>query len=275
MKIKRNIIIIIIVAVLIAAAAILFYSQSRGGKSSGTYKDDYKTVEVSDDVGAKVSKAIFDNYSGNFLDGECEAEGHVIMEIADTGSKTVVYALVEYAEFGFENGIFTDISGANNPAVITIDNSTGECEFREPRDGSFYSEDINEMFPESCRAKILNAEGYRTELWDQMEVYARKYLESIGRDAEIRTYARVEHYHLSEYGISEKVMNAVDEKCAYFPDEEGNREKIEDGVRYVYSTAYDQESGLIKYTKYEYDTEKTVLYIEVNGQTGEIVTCNE
>ena len=271
---KRNIIIIAIVVILIPAVAVLLFS--RGKKdSSGTYKDDYKTAAVSGDIDETVSKAILEHYSGNFLKGECEAEGHVAMEIEDTGSKTIVYALVKYAEFGFESGVFTDISGGSNPAVITIDKLTGKYDFKEPRDGSYYSEDIHDMFPETCHAKILNADGYSKEMWNQMSVYARKYLDSIGRDAEILTYTAFEHHHLSEYGITEEVLEAVDEKCDYFPDGNGNRERIEDGVRYVYSTEYDRESELIKYTKYEYDTEKTVLYIEVNSKTGEIVTCNE
>ena len=72
--------------------------------------------------------------------------------------------------------------------------------------------------------------------------------------------------------MSVEVSNALltIEKLYPFPMYIGNEERIEDGVRYVYETAWDHEGasvGTVAYTKYAYDTEDVVerYVFQVNG----------
>lgn len=64
----------------------------------------------------------------------------------------------EYAEI---KGKLTRLSGVSAPAVVNYPNELSYYDFKKfshrvPRDGSFYSEDVKEMFPEEVQEKIFN-----------------------------------------------------------------------------------------------------------------------
>lgn len=226
-----------------------------------------------------VSQVLLDQASSGYMEGECAAEGHIILDTVREDDVWQVYTLASVGQYGFCTGHFEKISGSGAiPTMFTIgqdENGNYVCdEIWEPEDGSYYADSIKETFPRKLWNKALNAHERYGELQEQEEAYAQAYLESIGREAPIGDYGDFEHPLFTENGMSVEVSNALltIEKLYPFPMHIGNVERIEDGVRYVYETAWNHQGegvGTAIYTKYEYDTNQVVQrYIfQVEGDT--------
>lgn len=226
-----------------------------------------------------VSQVLLDQASSDYLRGECAAEGHIILDTVQEGDFWKVYTLASVGQYGFCTGHFEKISGSGAiPTMITIgqeENGEYYCHgIWEPMDGNLYEDSIKETFPQELWTKVMNAHERYGELQEQEESYAQDYLESIGREATIGSYGDFEHPLFTDNGMSVEVSNALIamERLCYFPMFIGNQERIEDGVRYVYETAWDHQgngAGTATYTKYAYDTGEIVTqYVfQVNGDT--------
>lgn len=224
-----------------------------------------------------VTQAILENNSDHYMAGECSAEGHYIMEVEDTGDQVKTYVLTMYGNYGFEDGNFIKVSGSGViPAVITFkkesDGSYEQLDYQMPMDGGMYIESVNEMFPEALQELCLKVpEEIREDLERQERQYAPVYLKSIGRTAEIGEFGDYDHKTFSDLGVPVEVSNQMMENraLAEYPFWLGNREQIEDGIRYIYETAYLIHKEEIQYTKYIYDTEEVVEQYIFDAITGE------
>ncbi|MCQ2475174.1 MAG: M56 family metallopeptidase [Clostridia bacterium] len=264
----------IIIAAIIASivVAVCFTTSRKENKIFQAGIVDYNPEE---EEKQSVYNAIVDTYiKDKDMLGECSTAGYVIYGAEEKENEKKIYAYVSYEGFGFQNGYFAGISGGSNPAVITVDKKTGERRLFAPGDGSDYVKDIKKLFPVKYQYRALNpTEKDYQSMWEQETEQAQKYLDSIGRKAEICSYSQVEHKLLSDYGIDES-KTAVITKRYNFNDPIGSYEAIENGIRYVYQTDFDEKTGMITYTKYEYETKKIALYIRVNSATGEIISSN-
>lgn len=196
------------------------------------------------DIDSAVSQAI-KSRSHAYLAGETAAEGHIILDSEESGGTVKTYTIASFGAFGFENGIFTKISGSGAiPTVMTFSrNSNGGyslLEYKEPEDGSGYAASIKKMFPGKLQDRVLSSHGDYEELARQQEAQAAEYLKTIGRTAEVSA-AHVEkqlaninvdasNKLFSEYGKYDAFINS----CPYWI---GTRERIENGVRYIYETS--------------------------------------
>ena len=226
-----------------------------------------------------VSQVLLDHASSDYLQGECAAEGHIILDTVQEEEFWKIYTLASVGQYGFCSGHFEKISGSGAiPTMITIgqeENGDYYCHgIWEPTDGNGYEDSIKETFPEELWDKVLNAHERYGELQEQEEAYAQAYLQSIGREAPIGDYGDFEHPLFTENGMSVEVSNALlaIEKLYPFPMFIGNVEQMENGVRYVYETAWDYQRngiGTATYTKYVYDSGEIVTqYVfQVNGDT--------
>ncbi len=226
-----------------------------------------------------VSQVLLDQASSGYMEGECAAEGHIILDTVQEEDVWKVYTLASVGQYGFCSGHFEKISGSGAiPTMITIgqeENGDYCCHgVWEPMDGNLYADSIKETFPRKLWNKALNGHERYGELQEQEESYAQAYLESIGREAPIGDYGDFEHPLFTENGMSVEVSNALltIEKLYPFPMHMGNEERIEGGVRVVYETAWDHQGegvGTVTYTKYAYDTEEIVerYVFQVNGDT--------
>ena len=211
-----------------------------------------------------VSQVLLDQASSGYMEGECAAEGHIILDTVQEGDFWQVYTLASVGQYGFCTGHFEKISGSGAiPTMLTIgqeENGTYYCHgVWQPMDGNLYADSIKETFPRSLWNKALGADERYGELKDQEQVYAQAYLESIGREAPIGSYGDFEHPLFTDQGMSVEVSNALltIEKLYPFPMYIGNEERIEDGVRWVYQTSWQHDGngkGYAAYTKYAYDT---------------------
>ena len=200
-----------------------------------------------------VSSAILSRLSSDPF-GEKKAEGHVTLGTQkDKNGETLVYVVASYAAFGFENNVFTIVSGSGaTPAVIRLSGNGSDYKlisYTEIEDGDRNQSSIQSMFPEQYWASAKNVGQYLSELQKQQVAQASAYLKSIGRDAQIQLSGVAR----KSFNISAKASNtliAINELSDY-PSWIGTREKVVGGTRTVYKAGEQDLTGysLITYTK--------------------------
>ena len=231
-------------------------------------------VTYTNDLDEAVKLALLQKNQGRYFRGECSGEGHIILGQKEEFDITTVYALTMYGEYGFENGNFTKVSGSGIiPAVFTFTNSENgfACtKMEEPEDGARYGDSIRRLFPPEYLDRVLSPTNNDSQdLKSQERSYASGYLKKIGRNAEIGNYGDFEHILLNDVGVSVEVSNSINDKqYANYPYWIGNREALENGIRYVYEMSYNEKEHEIVFMKYEYDTKKTVELIRLDSITG-------
>lgn len=253
-----------------------------GEEAAGSVQADPEAGETESaeriyDIEEAVSYAILHRNADAYMLGECSAEGHHILETEEAGDQVTVYVLAMFGYYGFEDGNFIKVSGSGAiPTVITFrkhpDGSYGLLDHQEAMDGGMYLESIKELFPERLQESCLHvSETIMEDLRAQEHQYAADYLEAIGREAEIGEFGDYDHKILTDLGVSVEVSNQMAEykELGAYPFWLGNREQIEDGVRYLYEKAYRMDLEEIRYTKYVYGTEEIVEQHIFDALTGE------
>ncbi len=220
------------------------------------------------------------------LSGEVSGEGHIVMdkEGDEKSGEQVCYCLATYSRYEFQDGNFVVCAGNGViPTVITLDiNEDGEyslVSYKEAEDGNDFVPSIKENFPEALWSRCITIDDDdANELKRQDRAYAEEYLATIGRDdAEVGEYSDYEHPIATDLGISEEVSNKMldiesgdgfEKNCPFWF---GEREVIEDDVRYIYRTEYDEKAKEIKYSKTDYESGDVVESSIYSAKTGEKV----
>ena len=132
---------------------------------------------------------------------------------------------------------------------------------------------LKKMFPKSCVNDVLNlSDKNEKSINEQQKEYAKSYLKSIGREATVGTMSDFEYPLLTDMGVSVDVSNRMDYyilKNEQYPYWIGNKELIENGIRYVYQMDYNKSENKIIYTKYEYENPNNIIEkIIVDSLTG-------
>ncbi|MGE5474150.1 MAG: hypothetical protein ACM3UU_08025 [Ignavibacteriales bacterium] len=224
------------------------------------FEDTKKLKKIIDEVFSKlpnnpqiieqaVSQAILEQHS-KYLDGEAATEGHIILETEEKNGKVKAYTVSSFSWFGFENGVFTTVSGSGAiPTVMTFSkNEKGQyllLEYKEPLDGAMNVKSTKEMFPKKLWNEVLSGDKYYSELVKQEEAQAAKYLEDIGRKAEV-SHKYVER-KLPKINVeaSNKLFaefTKYNSELNKFPYWLGTREQLENGLRYIYETSQNKTS---------------------------------
>ena len=240
------------------------------------------TADNMAEIEKAVSKAILDDNKIKYYDfgTECATEGHIIYGTEIVDNKCKVYVLTDYSQFGFENGYFVEKGGGSVPAVMTFEKTTDGYKLLNidyVEDGTRYQPSIEEMFPKKYQYRVMfPTEKDSENLWNQNKAYAKAYLDKIGRSEEIRRYSEVEHILLTDVGISVEVSNKIleNKNIPNYNYDLGYFESVEDGIRYIYSKAYDKEKNKIICLKEVYDTKEGVEKIEIDSLTGEVISIS-
>ena len=93
------------------------------------------------------------------------------------GDETTIYMWVLYMEYSYDNGLKEE-SGAHIPTVITVRETNDNyelVEYWEPRDGSYYPEDIRDKFPWYLQREALDSQRYITKQSANCERMAREH----------------------------------------------------------------------------------------------------
>lgn len=246
-------------------------------KSKKSFREFYSTLYDETNTDNMISAAILEQSKDGYLSGECRAEGHIILgteKIAKTGSSNTegiaVYALVSYGEYGFENGNFEKISGSGViPTKITFDMTGKVINYEMPSDGSEYQSSLKKLFPKEYWSVVSgDLNSYYKDCIQQEHAYAERYLNSIGRKAQIGEYADFDKTLLTHMGVPTEVSNNLlnDKRLLDYPMWIGNREQIENNTRYVYTTFLEKDE--IIYNKRNYETLETVETYTFDAKTG-------
>ena len=237
---------------------------------------DEGSTEIVQDatINSRIFAALKEQRSDSYLQGEYYAEAHNIYCTEIKDGKTVVYAMVREAWFGFVNDYFTEVSGGQYPAVFTFDGD--ECKIERAQDGGLYANSVKELFPKKYANEILkHGDRYNDKLWNELVRQATNYLKSIGRTATVCPIREAGLSTLSDHGVSAEVSNKLTEDPRFdqYPFY-GTEEHIENGVRYLYSVSYDEQAKQIIYEKAPVGEgpAPAVERIVVNGETGEIIS---
>ena len=235
--------------------------------------------ESNPELDEAVSQAIFYINSQYDYHDECITEGHIVYGVEEKGSEVKVYLTEKLATFGFKNGYFMAKSGHFIPAVFTFEKTDDKynlINYEYAEDGERYPSSIKEMFPAAYEYRAFNpTEEDHKSMWNQCVSYAEIYLDEIGRDAEVCDYSDVERVSLTDVGISVEISNMLYESMLPYDMDIGTFEEIEDGVRYIYRTAYEKDKNLLVFTREVYATGAVTSRVEVDTLTGDIVSQND
>lgn len=151
--------------------------------------------QMSDALDSAVSRAILEHYASDNPDGLIRVESHMLLEhvglsgtplVGQTGHivEETVYLLVLHERYSAYGGELEVVGGSYGPAAITFSVSqSGEYtlkEYWEPRDGSHYTEDIQDKFPDSAEKDVGNADDYVDALEQENRKKAQAYLDNLG-----------------------------------------------------------------------------------------------
>lgn len=253
MKRLHFLVLIFLITVSLASCS----TQNKDELPAAPSNEDFQTIDEAVSIAIK-GRSTF------YASGETVTEGHIILDTEEKDGTVKVYTIASNGAFGFENGIFTKVSGSGAiPTVITFsqgeNNQYSLLEYKEPMDGSGYGDSVKKMFPLRLHSRVLSAHEDYATLAKQQEEQAEEYLKSIGRTAEVSA-AHVEkklpdidvqasNKLFSEFTKYNDFLN----NCPYWL---GTREKVENGVRYIYETSQsktDDGCDLITFSKKKED----------------------
>lgn len=221
--------------------------------------------------------------------GEFWAEGHVVLGTEQTGDTAKVYVTTVCQEYGFLDGIFTDIGGGfQEPLAIAFQQTDGGYKLQniDQPDDEDSDASIKKMMPKSCIAKMSkNNAANDTEITRQMTEQAQAYLVSIGRTEPVQDW-RDRDLQLS--GILTPASNQTISFSPPYPLWVTNTERLENGVRYVYARTWtadadaaegytyttpdgssavcDGKPGTETLTKSRYDNQQVVETITIHAE---------
>ncbi len=211
--------------------------------------------------------AIAEQNKGKYLPGECYGVGYKIIETFEESDVLSIYALTAYVEYRFEDNVFVGISGTK-PKVLMRFCKTEDNKY----DLIFYTRlDLFSDLPEEKLEELLlpltkTGNDYVYTEQDIQEVRAQadedaaEYLRSINRVAEVGVREDHEGKRLEELVSDDALLDELfkDEEMSLYPDWIGTTERLENGERYIYQTAFDEERQEIIYTKIEYNTNHVI-----------------
>ncbi len=238
--------------------------------------DPKKTTDVSPALEEAVHTALLqDNKGKNWL-GECATEGHVIYGSEQSGSQWKVYLYHGYERYGFVNGYFTDVAGHWMCAVLTMEPDGDGYVCRKidyPSDGAELAPSIKRLFPKRLERRALSpTQSDHDEVERQCTEQAQAYLRSIGRDAQIVRYDKL---NLKSPDLTADVSNRISNTLSRFEGlyemEIGDREQLESGTRYTYRTAFLSDTNSLLFTKEVYGTDVVKELMLFSAETGEVL----
>lgn len=127
--------------------------------------DPFSNKSLSGKLGVSMDMAVAEHNRSSHSEGRFIATDYDVLLVSESGNETTVYAWVLYEEYSFDGRDVKVETGSHIPTAITFDTSANNndsstydvIEYWEPRDGSYYADDIRAKFPWSIRGKALDA----------------------------------------------------------------------------------------------------------------------
>ena len=258
--------------------------QEQDAAAEASSEEENQNPEITASLDEAIAQGILLCNNNLFKAGETSGEGHILMgqDDADADGNIKCYCLEMFGAYEFQDGNFVKCAGTGAiPCVITVkQNDDGTYEFIsmvEADDGSSFVDSIKKNFPEALWSRCITIDpDDSNELEKQERAYAEEYVSSIGReDAEVGDYSDYDHKLLTDEGVSVEVSNKmIDVQSGdgfefFCPMWIGEREVLDDNVRYVYKTEYDKKKQLITFSKTDYESGEVLETASYSAKTGE------
>ena len=131
-----------------------------------------------------ISEVILEEYKSKEINNCIPFESHYIIGAKEENNQAIVYMLVNYDGFVWEDNDVKSITGSFVPTVVTAKkDKAGRYvleEYWKPRDGDFYGDDIREKFPDSLEDEVFNHESFSKMLNEDNYNRAKKYFIEMG-----------------------------------------------------------------------------------------------
>ena len=228
-------IIIVAVIVCVAVAVVFLTDPLKTGKESESSADNDRQEKLMEFLEYEFRDHNFiESFDGSYQCADCE-----ILEVKESGDEVTVYLWGMYRIYNYDNGLKVE-SGMHIPAVITaqkraVDYVLLDC--WQPRDGSYYEDDIKSKFPKHLQSKALDSQQYVQTQSDRCDAKA------------------ITHY--SSMYVYEDAANYYGEKPGVYLDRE---EK-------TYSFFYCSFLSDFNLGKYELTEDTLTLKRDRNGET--------
>ena len=129
--------------------------------------DPFSNRSLSDKLRISMDMAVAEHNRNSETEGHFVAMDYDLLRVSKSFGRTTVYAWAMYEEYSFDGTDVKEESGSHIPTVITFDTSSEDSdkstydviEYWEPRDGSYYPDDIKSKFPWSIRRKAFDVSG--------------------------------------------------------------------------------------------------------------------
>lgn len=106
--------------------------------------------ELRNDLEEAIMTAILAHHAGKYYPAECQTANFEMLSEVAKDDQIICYGIVLYQEYNLTDGVLEGAAGALVPTVLTFHVSESDglylTEYWEPRDGSYYSEDIKAKF---------------------------------------------------------------------------------------------------------------------------------
>ncbi|MBQ1533192.1 MAG: hypothetical protein IIZ64_00050, partial [Erysipelotrichaceae bacterium] len=132
--------------------------------------DPYSNSSLSEELRFSMDMAVVQHNRPSHSEGHFIATDYDTLLIQRSGKQTSVYAWVLCEEYSFDGKDVQKESGSHIPTAITFDTAERDggpagypvIEYWEPRDGSYYADDIRARFPWSIQGKALDINSSKT-----------------------------------------------------------------------------------------------------------------
>lgn len=229
-----------------------------------------REVPISDDteeslLDTAIREAIFTENFGNYLPGEFQGIGYKIIETFEDDGVLSVYALSEYVEYGFQDGVFVNVSGTNPKVLMRFKQmESGNYElifytrldlFSDLSEGEI--EQLLEPLNKTGKSYVFTNKDLQ-EVRTQADEAAIVYLKSINRVADVGERENHKGKLLTDLVSNEDLILEVIKEYSLYPEWTGTQERIENNIRYIYQTEYDEVLQQIIFSKILFDTNEIV-----------------
>lgn len=229
-----------------------------------------RDVPISDDteeslLDTAMREAIFTENFGNYLPGEFQGIGYKIIETFEDDGVLSVYALSEYVEYGFQDGVFVNVSGTNPKVLMRFEQmESGNYElifytrldlFSDLSEGEI--EQLLEPLNKTGKSYVFTNKDLQ-EVRTQADEAAIVYLKSINRVADVGERENHKGKLLTDLVSNEDLILEVIKEYSLYPEWTGTQERIENNIRYIYQTEYDEVLQQIIFSKILFDTNEIV-----------------
>lgn len=154
-----------------------------------TIIDEYDTEITADDIlNLAVKNAIIDNNKSYDTKDLISCASFITLQQSNLAidsapaqpNQVILYGMAMYQEFKLDNNQLKEVGGLHCPVVLTFE-ETGDnyklLEYWQPRDGSYYEQDIRDKFPDEVEDYAMDTQRYVAQqtqkCYDQAVVYLK------------------------------------------------------------------------------------------------------